>query len=68
VKPVVRTNLMHFNSPTIKDNYYEYGVEKGRIMAQIIDKFNLLNLVSSEQHTMLQTYNLKQGLHCNRRN
>jgi hypothetical protein len=32
-------------------------------MAQIIDKFNSLNLVSSQQYAMLQTCNLKQRLH-----
>jgi anaerobic ribonucleoside-triphosphate reductase len=62
VKSVIRTNLMHFNSPNIKDNYYEYGDEEGRVMAQIIDMFNSLNLVSSQQYAMLQTYNLNQGL------
>jgi hypothetical protein len=63
VKIVVRTNLMHFNSSTIKDNYYEYGDEEGNVMGQIIDKFNSLNIVSSQQYAMLRTYNLKQGLH-----
>jgi anaerobic ribonucleoside-triphosphate reductase len=63
VEPFVRTNLMHFNSPTIKENYYEYGNEEGKVMAQIIDKFNSLNLFSSQQYAMLQTYKLKQWLH-----
>jgi hypothetical protein len=63
VKPVVRTNSMYLNSPTKKDNHYEYADEEGRIMAQIIDKFNSLNLVCSQQYAMLQAYNLKQRLY-----
>jgi hypothetical protein len=63
VKPVIRTNLMYFNSPTIKENYYEYREEKGKLMAQIIDKFISVNLINSQQYAMLQTNNLKQGLH-----
>jgi hypothetical protein len=62
VKPVIRTNLMHFNSPTIKENYNVYREEKGKVMTQVIDKFNSVNLMNSQQYAMLQTYNLKQGL------
>jgi hypothetical protein len=32
-------------------------------MAQINDKFTLLNLVRSQQYAMLQSCNLKQALH-----
>jgi hypothetical protein len=63
VKPVVRTNVMHFNSPTLKDSHYENEDGEGRVMAHIITKFNSLNLVRSQQYTMQQTYILKQGLH-----
>jgi hypothetical protein len=58
VKLVVRKNSMRFNSPNMKDNYYEYGDEKGTIMAQIIDKFDSLNLVINQHFTILQAFDL----------
>jgi hypothetical protein len=42
----------------MKDNYYEYGDEKGTIMAQIIDKFDSLNLVINQHFTILQAFDL----------
>jgi hypothetical protein len=45
-------------------NYLKYGDEERRIIAQIINEFDAMNLDNIHQYAILQTYKLKQELNC----
>jgi hypothetical protein len=58
IKPVVRTNLLQHDSHDDSNKNVECGEDSGKIIAQVIHKFNSIYVNDNKEYGMVQTYNL----------